>query len=376
MRPRDLLLCIGALALTAAAGFVALGEPTAAGTLAPPHVPIELAAPAPDDPPEQRYADVEVVDAGPARRSDQGVVEPLFSAPVDTTGWTKGVIRGDVRLAASTIDQITSMQIVIDELRALHTYTDPTVSPFRMTVPVELGIGTPTFEIKDVPFSDYGYVVRVHVPGLNGSQQTVSINAETPLADNVVLSVTSGAPFSLLLRDQDQLPIGLTEVRLRPVGEPQGRPWQDARTDNFGSAVFACVLAGDYQVLIGPAGQYLLDPPPVITMQPGGRVFAGSVVQPQGQTLQVPRGQPLKVVARNFGYGVEGVAIRLQALDRVKLTVLPGQTDVRGEFVFPHVLPGVYQLDLHKDGFLRRSKQLTITKDEAPPDQVFDLLRS
>lgn len=376
VRPRDLLLLAGTLVLVTGAAFVWFAEPTAAGELAPPrqHADEPAAGGLEGDP-----ADAFDPEHGATvRPAEAGVTEPVFrrESQPDTKHWTKGIIKGDIQLSTAVLDRITTLSIVVDELRSLHSVRDGAERPVRLVVPVHYDIGTPTFTVTDVPFSDYGYVVRVHAPGLNGSQQTVAITREQPYVDDVRLSVTGGAPFSLLLRDQDQQPISTTDVRLLPVGEPHGRPLLDGRTDNYGSAVFESVLAGDYQVLVGPRGQPMVDPPPVVTVQPGGRIYAGNVVQPQGQTVLVPRGVPLKVVVRQYGYGVEGVAIRAQAIDRIKLTVTEGRTDPRGEYTFPFLLPGIYQIDVAKDGFQRRSRQITLQAGAAPPDLEFELVRT
>jgi hypothetical protein len=368
MRSREHLLLTGAALLALGIGYVVLGPGSSAGALPPP----EPVAPEPPAP-EPRAPDA--VDGGPVAPSAVGLADPVFqrSEPVrDTSGWTSGVIQGDIELVASVVDKITSIEIVVDELKNLNVEG---ARPFRKVVPVERGIGTPTYRVTDVPFSSYGYLVRVHAPGLNGSQQTVAITEETPLASPVNLRISPGVPFSLWLRDQDHAPVVLTEVRMVPEGAPLGRTVFDGRTDNLGSVVFENVLAGDYQVLVGPPGQPLMEPP-LVNVQPTSRTYRDNKVQGQGQKITVPRGVPLGVlVAESWsGYPVADATVRAQAIDRTRLLVLDGKTDRQGRVTFPNVVDGIWDVQVLKDGFDRSSRHVTIA-GTAPPELQVALVR-
>lgn len=370
MRSRDLIFVAGSALLLGAALLLALG--------AGPAQPVEAATTGARDaaPPTEAAAPTEPADPAPAAAVPPVplVVEMESTRQVDTSAWTSGRILGDIQLATSVLDRIQSIGIQVEECRSPIDSDGKVVRPWKRFVPVPMGVGTPTFEITDVPFSQYGYVVRVHSPGLNGSQQTVAITRESPLKE-VVLSITRGSPYSLLLRDQDHLPVFDTDALLMPHGEPPGRPVYQGRSDNFGCVVFQDVLAGDYRVVVGHAQRPLAEPVD-ITVQPGAHVSRG-VVQPQGTTVTVPRGQPLVVAAQDVaGYGMADVLVKVLATDKTRLSVLEDRTDYSGRATFPFLPPGIYQIDLYREGFERRSRMLTVKEGEPPAEQSFQLVRT
>ncbi|MEY3162118.1 MAG: hypothetical protein RIT25_2109 [Planctomycetota bacterium] len=291
-------------------------------------------------------------------------------------GWTSGIIRGDVQVAASIVDRLQGLQVTVSELKAVLDGQGNATRPWVRTQRVEMGKGTPTFEVRDVPFSKYGYAVRIYAPGLNGSQQTVAITEEHPLEEGVRLSVTPGVPFSVLLRDQDANAVIATPLKMVPIGDPPGRPVHDGTSDGFGSVVFADVLAGDYRVFVGPAHSPLMEPVEV-TIHPAGMTFRNGQVLSQGTTITVPRGIPVAVVVRDTGsYGLADVRVRMQATDRVKLTVVEGTTDLSGRWTCQHLQPGIWQVDVIKDGYQRTSRQFTATEGTPVPDLEFTLVRN
>jgi hypothetical protein len=370
MRPRDLSFLLGALLVLAFAsvGVVALGgenEP-----VAPPGAAQPEAEPAPAG--TQPAA---VAATGELAGSDS--IAPaeaaLHRAREDTTGWTHGLIRGDVQLAVSVVDRIQSLQVIVEELRNPIGPDGKVVETYRRVERVERGVGTPTFTIRDVPFSDYGYLVTLYSPGLNGGRQTVALDARSPTAD-VTLSLLSPAPFTLLVRDQDGNPCAGVDVHMLPTGEPPGRPAQNGTTDSFGSCVFEKVLAGDYQAWAGPANMPL-DQPRTITVQPGGRLY-GARVQAQGETLVVRRGVPVEVMAVDpHGYGVADATVKVVATDRVRLTHFEAVTDASGRATFPSLTPGVWQIDVGKADHQTATVQLTIKEGAPPPRQDVRLVR-
>jgi hypothetical protein len=367
MRPRNLWFTAGLLAILAGAAIALISHPSEA---------FELAPPSADEAEPQAHGDVPEPEAntagGAVAKSDVGLTDPVFHPVLgpDTTGWTTGRIIGDIPLVPTVLPRIKSISVIVDELRNV---TDGTRN--RIVVPVTLGNGTPTFVVDNVPFSDYGYVVTAFSPGLNGGQSTVKIDKDHPYADDVKLPITPGCPFSLRLRDQDMNPVAFTDVCLVPFGEPGSRPRQDGRTDNFGSVVFADVLAGEYDVYIGPAGRPLMTPPRVRVL-PGAYLVQGSVVQPQGTLVTVPRGMPLDVVVVDVsGYPVPDARVRLLATDRTRLTEFVEQTDLHGKVQWPNVLAGQWEIEVTKLDHVPVQKQLTIVDGQAPPQQDFKLVR-
>jgi len=85
--------------------------------------------------------------------------------------------------------------------------------------------------------------------------------------------------------------------------------------------------------------------------------------------MTIERGQALEVFALCGGYRVADVKVHLQATDRLKLTQLEAVTDYNGRAEFPHLTPGVWQIDFIKDDFQRATRQITI-KDGQPPVPV------
>ncbi|GAB4151066.1 MAG: hypothetical protein Fur0037_19800 [Planctomycetota bacterium] len=369
MRPRDLIALLSALLLISSAGVLLLGGTPADAGMGPAPVRLPRAEPVEETPrPEAAEAPFHPSVAPAAAEGD-------FRRSTDEAR-TSGCILGDIVLSASALKRIQSITVLVQELRnPLDAQGNPT-KPWQKAVPVELGEGTPTFSIQDVPFSDYGYIVRAYSPGLNGSQQTVAIDARHPREDGVQLTISPGVPFSIWLRDQDQLAVPDTRVLMVPFGDPAGRARKEGISDNFGSVVFEDVLAGDYRIYVGPPTQPLI-PPVDVTVQIAGTSFSGGQAISQGRTLTIPRGVPLTVLVQdtNFGYGIHGATVKLTATDRVKLMTLEASTDPAGRAVFEHLLPGKWQIDIYMEDFQRRSGQVTIAAGEPPPEQHFTLAR-
>ena len=361
MRPRDytLLACLGLLVISS--GLMIWNANSKANRLPP--APNQRQSRPDNDagtPPSQKIGPAagELPTSTPTQQASARLEEP------DTQSWTSGQISGDIPLAVSIVNQIESIAIVVDEIRSLRS-SGP--RPFRKVVPITRGVGTPTFLVRDIPFSSYAYSVRVHSPGLNGAQQTVAITQDQPFADNLKLPITPGAPFSLRLGDQDRAPVAFTKVLMLPRGDPLGRPNLHGESDNFGSLVFENVLAGDYEVLIGEPGAPLVDPAPFITVQPGTMMPRNGIIQPQGEFLIVPRGVPLSVrIYGPSGYPLQNVMIRAQHTEKKVLTELKANTDVRGEVHFPRLLGGVWQIDAQLKNYTHRTRQITIDADNPP----------
>jgi len=371
MQKRNILILALLAAFAASIGLVMIGEDSLAIELAPPADVDssgngdEVASDPLDDP-----------DPIPAVGGTQGIpVAATSSGPdrTNTTNWTAGVVRGDIRIATSVLDRLDTISVTIAELRSAIGDDGKFTPPFRKTVPVEIGIGTPTFKIHDIPFSDYPYVVSVNSPGLNGGRRTVTITSETPLYD-VVLKITPGRPYTVLVRDQDRNPYPQIEVRLRPEGEPLGRKEHIGTTDGYGSAVFESLLAGDYLLVAGMRGIPLADPE-IVTVQSDARVY-GNKIQGQGYTLVVQRGVPVKIfIGDAGGYGIAGASVKLQATDRVKLTVIPGVSGYNGNVEFPHVTPGKWMIQVTKQNHTPWTRQITITDGQLPELLTAKLVR-
>ncbi|MBL9079898.1 MAG: carboxypeptidase regulatory-like domain-containing protein [Planctomycetes bacterium] len=369
MRLRDTLILLGVLTLCAAAGILLATQDSLAVELPP-------SSPAGEVPADAVAHDGDTVAApseATAPTTAAVAVEANHDRRVDTAGWTSGVIRGDIQLAVSALDRIQSISVAVEEARQAVT-GGVFRNPWRTIVPVQRGAGTPTFEVRDVPFSEFPYVVTVFSPGLNGSRRTLTIDAGTPLVDDVVLTITPGAPFSLLLRDQDQGPCIGVDVHMLPVGEPLGRQRHTGTSDNFGSVVFEDVLAGDYDVHTSIGGQKIGEPQR-LSVQPGHTTFQASV-RGQGHTLTIPRGIALAVrVHDTIGYGIAEATVKATATDRPRLTEVELPTDFGGNVKFEHLPPGRWQIDVFKDGFQRTHRIVTLRDGEPTNPVEFQLVR-
>lgn len=379
MHPRNLSILVGTLCLATAAGVTFWSQETFAVS-----VPPGVDATGPDTASEAANSDAP---AEPfASRASDGVFRPSDGAAVavaapaerrtDTSGWTSGVVRGDIRLAVSVLDRLRSLTVIVEEARNAFD-NGQFERPHRLMVPVEFdpkrATGTPTFEVRDVPFSAYPYVVTVHAPGLNGGRRTVVVDAEHPLVEDVVLTITPGAPFSVLLRDQDGGPHSGIDVAMLPVGEPLGRPAQRGTTDNFGSIVFESVLAGDYELTASDHGQPFGEPQRA-SVQPGNQAYT-SKVQGQGHVMTIPRGVALQLnVHDGAGYGLGDATVTATATDRVRLTRLEARTDPIGRASFPHLQPGVWQVTIERSGFQRVDLQITLKADQGPESRDVKLV--
>lgn len=369
MRPRDLILLCSTLALGALAGLAFLSQDTFA-TVRPPNVPGPLGAAAAATS-QDLHASVAEGSAVRDGSSPAVAVEATAgrgSERTDTSTWTKGVIRGDIQVAVSALENLKPLTILVEEQRSAIGPNGEVQRPVRMVVPAKMGIGTPTFEVTDVPFSDHPYLVSVYAEGLNGGRRILTIDENQKLVDDVVLRITPGSPFTVFVRDQDAKPYLGTDVRLQPVGEPLGRPRQGGKTDGFGAAVFGSVLAGDYQLFVSESGQLLCDVQTIAVHD--------HVSSPQSTSVIVPRGVQVELSVHDAaGYGIAEANVKAIATDRVRHTEIPGVTDAQGRLVFPHLQAGSWQLQIEKDGFQRADLQMNLTQGQEPQYRDVRLVR-
>lgn len=365
MNHRNLSILIGTLCLGIAVGMAVFTQDS-------------LATSSLDDldylqpPPAEPIASGETLDPAPAEGAFRPSAGPVAVAggnrQEDTSGWTSGTIRGDVQLAVSILDKLGSMTLIVEEIRV-----GADVTPHRIMQPVERGRGTPTFEVTGVPFSEFPYRVTLHAAGLNCSARTLTVDEDQPLHEDVVLTITPGAPFSVLLRDQDGGPHPEVDLVLRPVGLPHGRPRLAGKTDNFGSAVFESVLAGQYELTATLLGQPF-GGAEVVTVQPGSRQF-GRKIQGQGHVMTVPRGVQLEVEIGDGFYGLANAEVSMVRTDRRRLKELTATTDAIGRARFPHLQPGQWQLTVELEQFRRVDRMITLKPDMEPQFQRIKLVR-
>jgi hypothetical protein len=313
---------------------------------------------------EQREMEFAPVDLAPAKDAPPKAYIPPGPPP------TSGSIYGRLSVATDAIGEFGTFTILVSELINPNSRVVDR-QPFNLRRSFETDLHrTPRFAIEDIPFSVYGYDVEVFVVDFNGSKRTVHLTPEHPVAgtpdhaesvgEEVVLSVSPGVPFSLRLRDQHYNPIVRQEVELVPVGDPIGRRIYQGETDGFGSSIYENVIRGQYDVRM-VASQTILD-----------RITVVSAGQSQLQAAQilVPTGNELRVeVSSKIGYGIEGAKLTLYAVDTSENRRHEAVTDYSGIYVFPHLMPGTYQLDISAERFQRTTRKVRIGK-EGMPDPV------
>lgn len=354
LRRTDVLL-LTTFALCAAAAALCL-RPAAGPALPPPDAePAPVAAPGPDDTP---------ADVAPATSPIAPVAATARPEPsrVDTTGWTSGIVRGDIQLAVSILDRIQSITVEVVEARSAFGADGSVKLPTRLLATVERGRGTPTFEVRGVPFSEHPYVVLVHSPGLNGSRTIVTVDQKQPLHDGLVLAITPGVAFALLVRDQDMTPYVGLDVALQPLGEPAGRPPRVGRTDNFGSLVLPDTLAGEYELRATQDGLLVRDPERIV-VQPGSR----AAVPGQAHKLVIERGVPVQVtVVDRIGRPIADAKVTATATDRLKLTVRESASDAGGVARLPLLQGGTWQLSIALEGYHLWDRQISVKPFQDP----------
>jgi hypothetical protein len=354
-KSRDLLLIACSVLCLLGLGVVMLtvgGDPVVAAEGDPPDpeprgTPVE----APVAPDQFEAAEV------PFHKSERSEpVEALVSQPTRTDG----LIRGDIALVASAVSKIQAISVRINE-----AVDDSTAkrAPFSrvVTLPFDPTDGTPKFSIDGIPFSVFGYTVEAFAPGLNGTAQVVHIDASRPIAD-VILGIHPGVPFSLLLRDQDLVPLANVEVTMQPDGAPLGRPTYAKTTDSYGAAVFQDVLRGAYLAHFGPLTQPLRAPEPI-------EVLGASGMQAQSKTVQIAKGETLTVNVFNAtGHGLAEVEVKLSSGSDTRYREFKKNSDWAGKAAFEHVPAGTYWVNVLDPRFEPRTLPAVVRANEKPKD--------
>lgn len=373
MNHRTLTILL-AVAVASVAGLMMLGRPTMATELPANNGPASRAPTPLNDPADGVLKpDAHPIQTaeGSFRRNDQVEVAEAARKKENTTGWTSGIIRGDIKLSVSALDRLGSISVHVEEMRSGGHDGNPD-PPWSTHQSVERGVGTPTFEVRDIPFSNYPYRVYVRAAGLNGGVRTLSITAEDPLHE-VQLAITPGLPLSVLLRDQDGAPHANVDVHLRPVGKPFGRPAKNGTSDNFGTVVFEDVLEGGYDLVALQDNQQLGEVERV-NVQPGSRSY-GRAVQPQGHVMVIPRGAQIDVLLSDGFYPVAGAKVVAVKTDTRQLHEPSGETDEQGRLRFVHLKPGRWMLTITHPDYHRHDRPLSLKADQLPEELRIKLTR-
>ncbi|MDP6928706.1 MAG: hypothetical protein QF412_03285 [Planctomycetota bacterium] len=280
----------------------------------------------------------------------------------DTSGWTHGVVRGHITLTPGVVAKASSAIVRIQEaINQLEGISSVSKSPFAYNkrILIDPELGTPTFEIDNIPFSDYGYSVTVFVEGLNGSDQIVSITEGKPIAD-VVLGITEGVVYTVKLQTQLYQAVADLPVLMIPVGKPLGRTLRRGVSNHFGSVIFEDALSGDYKIVAGDLNAPRNEPKIwQVTESPSH----------QHAEIVVPIGHDLIIWANGPGWSVQDAKIEVIKIDTTLFTRHENKTDTTGKCVFKHIPPGRYQINIIHPKFERWSQARTIKKN-VPPGRV------
>lgn len=291
---------------------------------------------------------------GPTRRPPRQVAE----------GATTGIIDGRIALDTRVLGKFHGYTIeVLEDINENALREDR--KPFRKVQRFAYDqIGTPFFTVEDIPFSRYGYVVRLHVAQLNGTQARVHVTREKPCGQ-VQLGLSPGVIFAVLLRDQRQVPRPDLHVQMMPEGDPPDRPVYRGTSNNFGQVLFRNVLRGDYKVYVGHLNAPM-NIPEKVTVLPMNAVFSkGSKVSTQSAHVLVPSGAPVTVeVTDRFGYGVADAELEMHQIEVTRYFAYKAKTGPNGRHVFEHLPVGRYQLSVHKSGFGRRTQKLEVKEED------------
>ncbi|MHC4512246.1 MAG: carboxypeptidase-like regulatory domain-containing protein [Planctomycetota bacterium] len=373
MSSRQILLLIGTLAVMAVAGVLVLNLPDDLGDSLPGDggPGDELETPI-DTPPDDGGGGNSV-----AMQGDPGVVhEPgkireqaeNDNTPLEAADATAGTIDGRIALDTSILGKFNTYTVeVIEEVNENARRSPDAPQPFRKAQRFAYdNVGTPFFTVVGIPFSRHGYLVRLHVPELNGGQARVHITKDKPFG-KVTLGLMPGVIFSVLLRDQRQTPREGLSVQMIPEGDPPARPVYRKISNNFGQVIFEKVVQGDYKIYVGRLNAPM-NVPKKITVLPVNAVFSKDSqkrVHTQSTIVVVPSGAPVTVeVTDRYGYGVADAELEIHQIEVQRYFSYKGKTGADGRHVFEHLPVGKYQLSVHKPGFGRRTQKVQIKAED------------
>ncbi len=362
MSPRQIFLLIGTLAVMALAGVAVLNLPDdlADGESLPdgPEPPMEAQGEPPGGNGGTMQGEPGVI-SGQHTRGERSV----RNAEAVAAG--AGTIDGRIALDTSVLGKFQSYTVEVIEEVNENARRDGDPKPFRTAHQFAYDFGTPYFTIAGIPFSRHSYLVRLHVPQLNGTQARVHITKDQPIGE-VQLGLMSGVTFIVLLRDQRQTPRQGLSVQMAPEGDPAGRAVHRKTSNNFGQVIFEDVVQGDYKIYVGPINAPM-NVPKKISVLPINAIFhkdGHRGVRTQSTSVLVPSGAPVTVeVYDNYGYPLADAQLEAHQIEVQRYFSYKGKTDRAGRHVFDHLPVGKYQLTVHKPGYSRRTHKVEI-KDE------------
>jgi len=377
LSPRQTFLLIGTAAVLAVAGVVFLefggGNELQDDFGFPTEVPADP-APGPD-----RNSGNTIQMQGNAGTTGAKPEEQTKRIPRQVAaGATSGIIDGRIALDTSVLNKFHTYTIEVVEEINENALREGSKKPFRKVQRCTYDqIGTPFFTIEDIPFSRHGYLVRLHVARLNGSQGRVHVTKDRPCGE-VQLSLTPGVFFTVLLRDQRKIPRRDLSVQMIPEENTSDRQIYRGTSNNYGQVLFANVVKGDYKIYVGHLNAPM-NVPEKVSVLPMNAVFSKDgrrKVSTQSTIVVVPSGAPVTVeVTDKYGYGVADADLEMHQIEVTRYFAYKAKTGANGSHVFEHLPVGKYQLSVHKPGFGRRTHKLQIKEGDRAKVEKIQLRR-
>lgn len=364
--PSRILIAIGFLAATSAGGMVYFGSdwnPAVAAVTPLPSDDGDL----PDIRPDQPKPSQET----PSRQSDasNGNTDPAPEINLPPTEDGFGSISGAIRVSTSILKKLNAYKVIVEENVNTNALRPGDPKPFYKykTFRVDWSLGTPFFELDEIPFSDHTYTVMVAADGMNGSTAYISVTSHHPTGKDgpVQLALTPGTVYSVLLRTQRHVPCIGMNVHMVPVGESlTRRKRHDGKTNNFGNIVFEDVERGEYMLTVGTVGAPSA-PPEKVTVYASAASFSMGRPRVQGKTVMVPDGKNVTIeVWTRFGQPLAGAKLLAWQVDIKQRYEFKGETNAAGRFVFDNVPYGRYQISVDTPIHGRRDPYFEVKKDQ------------
>lgn len=291
--------------------------------------------------------------------------DPIGSALPTAAGF--GTISGGIRVSTSLLKDLKAYKVIVEENVNTAARDPKQAAPYRQyrTFKVNWSKGTPFFDLSNIPFCDNTYRVTVAAEGMNGSSAYINLTSQHPNGKHgpLELALTPGTLFSVILRDQRQVPRCDMEVHLAPCGASlTTRQRHDGKTNNFGNVIFEGVERGEYTLTVGnsraPAA-----PPETVMVYASAAAYSMGRPRVQGKTIVVPDGEHVTVeVWSRHGMPLEDANLRAWQLEVQRFYNFQGKTDQAGRFVFENVPYGKYQISVDCSNHGRRDHKFEVTK--------------
>lgn len=282
---------------------------------------------------------------------------PLTAAPPDEPrqrpAATGAPIEVRVALDAAAVPGLREVRVEICE--AINPNAGTSHAPWRAGQTLSIGKRTPVCHFADVPFSNYGYQVRVLATDRNGSEAFVPHVAETP-APPLVLTVRPAVTLAVELRDENghavpDLPVYLTQN--------DGSRELAARADARGRAEFVSVLEGRYEVRVADRETPRNAP---------ATIDVGAGTTAPDTTVTLRSGIDVTVFVLGPTRAIAGASITATSVDQLPTRRYRGSTGDDGRCRLLRLPPGQYLLRVEAEGHRTGDRRIEVVLGR--PDEI------